>query len=263
MGVKAYLSGSEVRLTIPLVGADGAPIAAKSIQFTVTNQNDEALIERTNLLNFTEGDTEANIYLLASTNTVSGDNLREVRVVELFVNDDVGTVRLEHIYAIEKEHILLEGVNSFQGYAKAIMTSMELSKIESWHLADKSDRIIALIQARHDFGALIFRQYIADEDQNRLNDMFSARDIRRLRPEAFRALPEEFKTALRRAQVLQADSILRTNEFQEYLEAGATDVTIGEARIVFNQVRKYEGQIDNRAMKELSRWVENRVRISR
>lgn len=250
--MQAYLGGTAVSLTIPLVDADGECIVADSVEYRVIDQNEVELVAKVALAGFTSGDDQAVVEVSSIINTLPLNDLRGMRVVELYALTLTGTIKVEQGYFIEAEAVLVEGVNSFQSYSKAVYSSYEIPAIQGWGQCDKSERVAALIAARRNIGHLRF-----------LDSSASTSDITELTQTQWAAMPVEFKAAVCRAQIIEADYLLGGDPYGEYRRAGVMSMTVGEAKQFFRPAKAIEGAVCARAMKELSKYILIRTRIAR
>lgn len=265
MNTIAYIGGTDVIVTIPLI-SDGVSIAATAVDYRVLNQDDTVLIARAAHPTFIDGDVDVVITIPAINNTISAlDTVRELRVIELFVKDGTGEIKLSYEYIIEKEIVLIEGVNSFQGYGRATIEAITLSKIDEWHAAGRDDRTNALIEARRNIGAIPLRGIFTDNVgySQYAEETFAFKDVTRLTQTEFMGLPVELKAALRRAQILQANHILTDDEATANIDNGIAAITVGDAKHVYQAKPKIRPPLNKRAMLELSKWLVTGVRIGR
>lgn len=265
MSAIAYISGTDVIVTIPLV-SDGIPITATAVDYRVLNENDEVLIARVAHPTFVAGQVSVTITIPAIKNAiVAVDGVRELRIVELFVKDGKGEIKLDQSYIIEKELTLVEGMNSFQGYGKSLIEALTLSKLDGWDITGRSQRTNALIEARRNIGAIPLRGiYIGNVGYSQYADeTFAFKDVTRLTQAEYVKLPEELKAALRRAQILQADHILTDNEATANIDNGISAITVGDAKHVYQAAPKIRTLLSRRAMLELSKWLVTGARIGR
>lgn len=263
----AYISGTDVIVTIPLI-SDGVTISATSVDYRVLNQDDTVLTARIAHPTFVEGDIDVIITIPAIQNTISPEEtVRELRVIELFVNDGTGEIKLSYEYVIEKELVLVEGINSFQSYGRATIEALTLSKIDEWHSADRNERTNALIEARRNIGAVSLicnaGTYNTAGYSQRISEGFAFNDVTQLTLLEYTNLPLEFKEALRRAQILQANHILTDDEATANIDNGIAAITVGDAKHVYQAKPKLRTLIDKRALLELSKWITSGVRIGR
>ena len=260
--MNTYISGTDILVTIPL-SVDGIDVSAESVSYRVVNGDDVEIIAKTVVSAFVVGDIEVVLTIPAISNTIAGTATREIRMVEIYINDGSGEFKIEQIYGIEKDAVLVEGVNSFQGYGKSLMTAMTIVKIDGWDEAEKKARVNALIEARLSMASVPLRHTFQDYGLTHVEPNFAFRDITRLTQIEFASLPQDLKTALCRAQILQANYLLTSHDGDVARDAGITSTTIGEAKQVYSTAIKYRGAVDKRAMQELSRWIVSGIRTSR
>lgn len=260
--MQAYLGDQPVTLSIPIVDSDGVPILAQSVSYRVIDQDEIELIAKVLIDDFTEGDESITVVIDGSLNGLPVGTTRAMRSVELYVTTDVGTIKIESGYFIEADEVLVESQNSFQTYIKAVFGSYEIPSLSGWNEATKRDRIAALIAARRNIGQLRFR-YVFDAYQNIIDNTVGVADLTLATPAQWAALPLEFRKAICRAQILEADYLLGGDEMGEYRRAGIMAMTVGEAKQFFRASKVVEGVVCKRVMKELAKFVETRVRLTR
>ena len=272
--MKAFLSGQDVTLTIPLQDDFDNALVPTALSYRVVDQDEVELIAKTALALPTAGDS-AEVTIPGDKNVVvPGDpprvpgysatpQYRQVRVVELYVVTAEGTVKLVREYVIEAEEVLVEAINSFQNYGHAIMVGMNLPQLPHWNDASKQERITALIRARQNIGMLRFR-YVFDAYQNIVDNTLGVADLTLATPAQWAAFPRQFKEALQRAQVIEADYLLMPDDtIAAFRRDGLMSMTVGEAKQFFRPQKPIEGPVCKRAMRELTKWVLSRHRVTR
>lgn len=257
----AYLAGTPVNPTIALVDSDGATIAATGVEYRVIDQNEVEIVARV-AASFTVGDESVTLAIPDTANALTPGNTRELRLIELYVETDAGTIKIEDFYFIEADEVLVEGVNSFQTYGNAVMVASDIPRLTGWNGATKRDRIAGLIRARQNMGALRFR-YVFDEDQNVVETSVGVTDLTLATPAQWAALPADFKAAVRRAQVIEADFVLGGDEVGDIRRSGLMSMTVGEAKQFFRPGKPLDTPVCKAAMRELSKWLLTRTRITR
>jgi hypothetical protein len=263
MSIAAYTNGTDVTAVIPLI-ADDVDIDAQSVQYRIIDNNDVELVPKTAIADFIVGSSDVTVFVSALINTIGSlTDTREMRVIELYINDGVGEVKIDYWYIVELSNVLIEGLNSFQGYGKALMTAMSIQKIPGWDAANKESRSNALIEARRNIGSVPLRHYFYDVNITHTDSNFIFRDITRLTQQQFVALPVDLKDGLCRAQILQANYLLTIDENDELREAGVLSVAVGDAKQSMKAALKYKGLVHKRAMVELSRWLIHGIRTAR
>jgi hypothetical protein len=255
----AYLSNHDVKLTVPFVDESGNAFTAESAKYRVLDQFENELVPLTDVPDFEDGGAEATLTIPGAANKLSptitlpnGEEVastRELRLVEVFAVVEGGTVRFESAYIIEAEHVLIEGVNSFQGYTSALFRGHNIPQLHSWNEASKRDRINALIRAKENISRLRFHCV-----SKRLNELTS---------HEYETLNPHLKEALRNAQVIEADNLLGGDEITTMIEKGVISITVGEAKQFFRETRQVQGIVGNRAMRELAAWTLKDLNIGR
>ena len=262
MNITTYSAGVEVKATIPLI-VDGVQIIAETVFYRIIDGKDNELVSRS-AVTYVEGNETVSLIVSGLINAIAaGAETRDVRIIELYVNDGTGELKIEYIYGIEKESVLVEGVNSFQGYGRALMTAMSISKLDAWEEASKTERLSALIEARRSFSTLSLRHKATDNSFACVDSEFAVRDITALTQSQYLKLPEDLKAALNRAQVLQANHLLTSDENDDLRDSSVLSKTVGEAKIMFKAGIKHKGVVNSRAMQELTRWIISGKRIGR
>lgn len=260
-----YLAGYDVTLNIDLFDDAGNAIVANSVLYKVSNQLGEVIIPNTSLTGLVAGDVSISITIPAADNFLPVTNdvssLRSLRFVEIYITTPVGLVKKEVDYIIESDNVLALGINSFQSYPSALYVAGTIDNIDAFYSASKADKIIALIRARQIIGRLSFR-YGFDNFDN-VNRSIHSREITLATQVQFEAYPKDFKDALARAQVIQANDLLGGDEEDELRSSGLTSVQVGEAKQTFRQSKPIETIVSRRTMKELSKFINYTLRVSR
>lgn len=197
-------------------------------------------------------------------NSLAAPSLRGIRVVEAYFTTPSGLVKSVDEYMIEAEQTLVINVNSFQTYSESVMSSYDVLTIPGWDAASKADRIRALIAARRNIAQLRFR-YVFDAYQDRVEATIGVSDLTMVNLQNWLALPVDFKNALKRAQVLEADFLLQggDNPVDVKRRMGIISETIGESSMFMRSTKPIEQALCKRAMKELAKYILYRVRTTR
>jgi hypothetical protein len=260
--MQAYLGGQSVTAEIALIDTDGDLIVASAASYRVIDQAEAVLVASTPVVGFAAGDANALVIVPGISNVLTTGVARQLRIIELILTTDEGTVKLSHEYFIEAEQMLTEGVNSFQNYATALLGAYDIPGIPGWQNSTKPERITALIQARLNMAPIRFR-YAFDSLQNVVEPSFGVSDITGLTQTEYLALPVEFRVCLRRAQILEADFILGGDPSDEIRRAGITTKRVGESSETYKIRKALELPVCRKAILTLAKYTTNRVRIGR
>lgn len=263
----AYLSSTDVKLTIDLVTDSGEAVEAVSLEYQITDEAKNVIVAKSPFSTFTAGDLSVELTVPAVNNTLPVTNdassLRGLRFVELFAQTVSGIVKVEAFYVIEAAVPLVEGINSFQSYQSAVFKASMLTGVGAWMLATKDEKITSLIRARQMIAQMRFR-YEFDEDTSR-RVVVRSNDILDLSVSQFEALEESFKTALQNAQIMQASYLLSEVEgsITSLRAEGVISTENGEAKQIYTKDKPVERAICKQALKEIGRYIDYNVRITR
>lgn len=261
--MQAYLGGQQVTFTIPLVDFDGVPITATGASYRVIDQDEVELVAKVAVTDFSEGDEGAVVIVSGLLNTLPTGVTRAMRLIEVYLTTEVGTIKLESGYLIEAEEVLVEGENSFLPYPKAMFLSYEIPNLPNWSAASRDERIAALIAARRNIGRLRFRLTL-DAYQSIIDNTVAVSDLTLATVDQWNAMPVSFKEAVRRAQILEANFLLEPSDsVSAFRRDGLMSMTVGEAKQFFRPSAPIDGAVCKRAAKELSKYVLTRTMLTR
>ena len=284
--MQIYLSGNPVTLTIPLVDRGGNTYSPSAVSYDVIDQTGTIQVALTPITTFNLGDTSVGITIPAAQNTaaiidpttitnnqVDEFSTRAIRTVRLYLTVGGDSVLLTSSYAIEPTDPLIVGMNSFQSFAQAELTSMDIPTLTAWHTAMDSQKFSAMIEARRRLCQLNY--WLLNSNVNwgqdnmnfipegayqspyaGINNLFIFNgNISLLTPTQYGALPIRFKTALAFAQVAEADNILGGNPVVSRRQDGLLSESVGESKQVFRQGRPLNLPVCRRALEYVSQFV--------
>lgn len=262
-----HTTESEVNVSFTLVGVDGSALKPLSVSYRVTDQDDREVVPLAEIYSSLSPEDPAPLQAVGvlvhpTQNVVADGRAREMRQIELQVTVASGVIRLHDSYILEIRETLKVNGNSFQNYANSVLVGMDIPNVSAWSSADKRNRTAALIQAHKHVTKLRFRY--CHDSQSYLRDWVIIRSIDELTDAEWALLPEGFRNSLCRAQVIEADAILGGDEVTEMRLAGLTSKTTGQSSASFRAGTKpVERAVSLRAFKELSKYIDNTMRIGR
>jgi hypothetical protein len=296
--MELYLAGTDVNLSVPLVDRNGNALTVDLISYRVVDQDGVEKVASIALDTYAPGDAYAAILVPAVKNIIAevpADsaitskqidtfNTREARVAELSCTLASGnTIVINVTYGLEHQDPLRVGINSFQPLTKAELTAMDISNLTGWNAASDQDKIAAMITARNhicqlNFWLLNSNTNWGQDNMNYVpegayqtqyasagaNNMFVFNgNLGLLTPLQYGRLPERFKTALRLAQVAEADSILGGDPVELRRREGLLLESIGEVKQMFRTGKPLDLPVSKRALRYLSAFVTFSKRIGR
>lgn len=208
--------------------------------------------------------SEVVIAVPAELNTLAEGTVRALRSLEVHFTTDSGIVRKSLDYLIESEQTVVPVLNSFQTHGEAVLNSYDMVFLDGWSSAIKTQQNAALVSAWRNIGQLRFR-YLFDDNQDHIEPTSAYTDLTMITEATWAAMPADFKEALKRAQLYQADFLLAGGDsaVDAKRRSGIISETIGESSMFLRSGKPIDRPVCARALKELSKYLLNRTRISR
>lgn len=263
--MNAYLAGQGISVTIDAVDSAGNPVSASAASYRVIDQDGNELVAMTPIADWTDASTSYSATVPAASNTLTAGQLRALRTVELHMQATgpvIGMVVNSVSYVIEAVETLVVPSNSFQTYQQAVMTAFNMVALDRWQGTAKQQRTAALAQAWRNICALRFRN--KRDGQSYLSESFAVGNLAEYTATEYATLPSEFRESLTRAQVIEADHLLRSDSDPVKMrESGIRSHTVGESSTTFTAAGVAQAPVCAAALKELMRYVETSLRIGR
>lgn len=259
--MEKYIAGQALSITVSLTDDAGVHVVASAASYRLLTETGAVLVGATAVPAFIAGDELVVIVVSGANNTLSGVT-RGLRSLELTLTTTVGPRLLEYTYLIHALEPLTVPDDSFQTLKEAILLATTMPQVGGWDGATSDDRASALIEARLHIASISY--YFTFTDQSHLEPEFGVSDLKLLTESEYDALSDEFRTALCRAQVYEADEILTgTNSYEGKRRAGVFSETIGESSVMLRPGRIADRLISDRAARVLGRYMRNTIRIAR
>lgn len=237
-----FLASTSVTLEISLQDRLGNAVTPTAVEFEVLDRTG-AVKQTRQAATYVAGGTTVPVTVTAAANNLDDRVPRDLRTVKLYCTTVGGVVSISKSYVVEADSLLITGVNSFQTLEEAELTAMDIMEMGDWDLMDDDDKCRAMIDSR-----------------DRIVTMtFSMLELADLTVEQFEALPEEFKVALRKAQVADAADTLTPDPVASRRASGLILDTIGETKQMFTSSRPIDTPISKRAMNYLSKFIASSV----
>lgn len=272
-----YLAGMAVTSVVDLTDGFGNQLVVDSLEYQVVDETGATIVDRVAAPDFIAGSATITIVVPADANQLTGANVRSLRRLTLFCMIAGNTVTVEHPYAIQSGEVLVTGVNSFQTYDEALLASLDVPNITGWDAGLYKDRLAALVEARTRLCQLNYSLLSANAwAQDSLNwvpegtrvtpypNIFGyTGDITWLSVESFKSLPPYFLTALRKAQIAEANFILGGDDADSNRRAGLVRDKVGESDQTYRSGKVVNLQVSRAALRYLSRFVSSNLKLTR
>lgn len=244
----AFAPNTPATLSIPLLDANGLPLTADAVSYQVTDQSGA---ERVPLTVLALPDGPADIVELTLPGAINGLAVgasRELRVVTLSITTETGPATVVYRYLVKAEDALGVMKNSFQTFSQALLLGTEMVNMEAWDAASDDRKQAALADA---YRAICKLRFDWGFDMDKLNEA------------QFMNLDERFRSALCRAQVIEANARLGGTDVSDLRREGLMSATVGEVSQMFRPSKPLVLPISHRALQVLAGYITWSVRASR
>ena len=185
-------------------------------------------------------------------------------------------------YLLQGENPLVVGKNSFVTLEQSKLLSATIPNLEYIEKANETQLINALTESYERIARLRFRftasmrmenvgyisevawrpRAITDDDPLSLTTRRFTLD--EVTPETFEQLPEKFRKALAKAQILESNAVLApTDTVEERRRKGVILETINEVKMMFSSTTPIKNSVSSKTLSVLLPWLDNSIRVRR
>jgi hypothetical protein len=261
--MNSYIAAQDVKSVINLVDSDGSAIVATAANYRVLNEQGGVVQGPSAIAPWTGTETQASIVVTANNNQLIGTSTRGLRRVELTLTTATGTKILEDAFIIEASDPLVIAMNSFITYSQALLTASANPKWSKFNAASRSDKISALLAARDGLTRVTYKWEGLIDPRDFAEPEFVVFDLSLVSVSDYNTLPEEFKAALAKAQIAEANHLLGGDEIARFRESGLMSMTVGETSQMFRPGKPLQFPICEEAMRILGRYIQHGKRLAR
>jgi hypothetical protein len=258
--------GNEAVLNIPYVDDAGNQVVPTAVTFQVQD-GDGNVLQDTTQVGFTAGQTAADITLSGAVIAAAGP-----RILLLSMATATGIVVSQTVFGVVATPgtrlVVLK--NTFQSFAQAQFTALDLPSVGNFTGAAKTDQEVALIEA---FRRLTLLNYFIPwpefvDVMNYLYPRYAWHITPRMWPQMtvdlYNQYPAAFHQAMRQAQVVEANAVLTANPIDDTIRQGLLAWTVGESKMMFKPgVRPLKGQVSRETMNYLKGWLNSNYTLTR
>lgn len=268
--MSTYLNGSVVNAEFDLVDVDGVELSfiPDAISYKVLDGENVELVAETALTGYA-GETTVTISVGATFNVVPVGRTRDVRLIVLECTQGSNVAYVNHSYIIETASQLETGVNSFQTYQHAELMASEMSELTGWDSASRAQRVAAMVEARFNIGKLTLHPYrVGYVDMKHAVAPYAEEavftyGVNQFGRDYLLSLPEDFITAIRKAQIAEADYILSSGSAEHKERDGLVSEKIGESSQSFKSTKSLHNHVCRRAMRYLTLYLSLSKKLGR
>jgi hypothetical protein len=259
-----YPESYDVTLSVPVQDPAGRNFNPDSVTATLYDQDDE-MVADLGSVPFVSGQTSLDITVPRANLTVPLHQRRAAFTLRVTFMSQSGSFPRTIVFAVERDAALRVMTNSFLTFARAEMLAVDHTNADGWHAAEESARKHALVEAFVRLQRIPMQFTPRDDEGNLLPDKRQVipRDLWPKETRAdFDAYPEHFRNALRMAQFVEADNILRGEIVARKRAEGIVEEEVHESRMEISPtVVSYD--ICEAAMVVLAGYVDFDIRVGR
>lgn len=224
------------------------------------------------------------VAISAESNKITNGNATDIRFLKIrFLDADGKLISQQQLeYLLQNENPLTVGENSFVTLEQFKLLAQTIPNLEYLAKATDTQIINALLESYEKIARLRYRlnatmrmdnvayisevawrpRAITDDDPLSLTSRrFTLED---LTPEAFATLPERFRKALAKAQVVECNAVLSpTDTIEDRRRKGVILETINEVKMMFSSTTPIKNSVASKTISILYPWLDNSIRIRR
>lgn len=269
-----FKSGQTATIVVNLP-LDGDDVVTPTLIMATLLDEAGALINSYSISPPSDGADTVAVVIDGADNTLQPASRRGARSVEITFTTDAGVFVETTYYLIENTVMLAVLDNSFVTYPESLMVRADLPRLDGWDASGDEARIAALTIAHTSMCGLRYRYRVGLEGQTRIADLYgvytdgygriwvNVLDIGNVKSWEWADYPNDFKTALRRAQVVEADNLLRGDPIGDKRRAGIISESIGESKMFLRSVPDVQLPISREALTHLRGYLTYAIRIGR
>ncbi len=267
--MNSYAAGTAVTVTIPLEDLNGDALTPTALSWRLVNEN-EVEVKAPTALAVDPAATEVIILINQSYNMLVDMQASALREIELSVTTAAGVILLRAAYLVAAPVGINVLKNSFQTYGQARLLATQIPNLLGWETSDENLQRTAMAEAFVRLTRLGYRikEYTGDALwQSKIDPTYDTRISPRAWSMIARSdwddLPLPFRTAMARAQLIEANEILSGNVIEDRREAGLLSESIGESSMMFRSGKPLQMGVSARALREVEGYVDIRMTTTR
>lgn len=279
--MNTYPEGKDIEIEVQVIDASGEPFMDScDATWTLTDVDDE-ILSKGEVKGVTEG--VCKIKIESKFNTAESGRIKDMRVLYVEFSAENTELQEQTIkYLVAAKTPLVVGANSFVTLEQAQLLAETTPNMTYFKSASEEQIVQSLSASYEKIASYRFRlntravmeniafvsevawrpRAITDDDPMGLHSYrFKLSEVT---PESYKTLPEDFKKALSKAQVLEANSQMApTDSIEQRRRKGVILETINEVKMMFSSTTPVKENICSEAMSILAPWIDRSMRIGR
>ena len=218
-----FASNTDIEITVPYE-YNGTTLTLTGFEYEVLDAAGTVVLPRQADPNFNTGNSSSVLAIPDSANTTTAK--RDVRLLNCYLINTTGTYVVAQVYMLKGNQLVLTPlVDSFQTFTQAVLTRASMAEPQDFY--DTLTDELKAVSLEESFIRLAKLQF-------KVGDTI-IEDIKSLDLATFNALNSDFLTAIRKAQIAEANSIVENSPIMDKIRSGIISETIGESSMFFKQ----------------------------
>lgn len=279
--MNTYPEDKDIEIEVQVIDASGEPFMDScDAKWTLTDVDDE-ILSKGEVKGVTEG--VCKIKIESKFNTAESGRIKDMRVLYVEFSTENTELQEQTIkYLVAAKTPLVVGANSFVTLEQAQLLAETTPNMTYFKSASEEQIVQSLSASYEKIASYRFRlntravmenvafvsevawrpRAITDDDPMGLHSYrFKLSEVT---PESYKTLPEDFRKALSKAQVLEANSQMApTDSIEQRRRKGVILETINEVKMMFSSTTPVKENICSEAMSILAPWIDRSMRIGR
>lgn len=280
-----YPENYDVTLNVPFIDRNGNTVTPVSISANLYDETD-ALIANLGAITFDPAQPSVNITIPAASNVLQAGVIRAGRILRVAIVTAAGTLNTSTSYIVESDTTLVFMKNTWLSLEAAEIRALDHVDFLGWAGASDSERKTALVNAFNRITMLPMKFLNPASVQNNVDPAVLAIDTpwdiiaewyrstqnytfidgggwTDLTADTFNTtFPVEFQTALRNAQIIEANYILTSNPYLVKSLQGVESEKVGESSVTLRRVLVDYG-IGPQTLRALAGFLNSKIKIAR
>jgi hypothetical protein len=275
--IPEYEAGTAVTEELSVPSPGGSTLSsASSVEYAVFDEQGSEVVARQAFAGYTDGDTTVSVTVAATDTSLASGVIRGLRRIEVYFGTADGVYTATGRFKIAMPNKLVVLANSFLTYDEALLELDSMPYLDGFSAATESDQIAALIAAYLRLTRMNYKYPVNSGEQTKITDVFDpyeadaygklwghVLDIANITLDDWQNYPDEFKQALRRAQLAEADVMLNGDPMGDMRESGIISETVGESKVFLRQIPSVRTAVSRAALKELRGFTFRSTRVGR
>lgn len=263
----SFVPNSDVTLSFDMIHPDTSEVITPTAATYSVYDDEGAILVANQVIAVTGNETELSVTVLSADNDL-GVATVGARTVVLNVTTATGVIQLSQSYVLELFGFLSVPAESGMTMPQAgiVRRGMAQAVLETWDYAEESVRQGALREAWLRIARFPFTPWLPHETppDTVSSDIIGGRfKVSQLTAEDWAALPDHFKSALKRAQLIEACVILEGDPTWDRRQDGLISKTVGESSEMFSAKKAAMNSISPKAHREIRQYIRRSLTLGR